>query len=182
MTTRMKSPLHLVLMMLVGVFLATPALAQDEAAAEDASSASEEAVQIPEDAVPPADDAFEAVEDAAETTEGAIETTEDVQITEDAEAIQDDSQLAQDTSTVEWVVNEAADAAPVTLKGRLVEALGDNEYVFEDATGTVQVEIDEAVFGPDEFQAGLEIEIVGEVDKADQDDVVEIDVESVNMV
>lgn len=88
---------------------------------------------------------------------------------------------AVDTVTVEWVVSEAADDAPVTLRGRLVEALEDEQYLFEDETGTIQVEIDDENFNLEPFQAGLYVEISGEVDK-DEVDVIEIDVARVTTI
>jgi len=210
----MKAPLYLVLLMLVGAFLATPAIAQDEAAPEDttisvqdadeaaqavdeaaqatdeaaqateeAAEATEEAVQATEDAAQTTEDAVEMTEDAVQTTEEAVEMTEDaVQTTQEAvEMTEDAEQPTQDTVTVEWIVNEAPNDSPVIVKGRLVESLGDNEYVFEDETGTVQVEIDDDVLSPDQFQAGVEVEIVGEVDR-DQEEGVEIEVARLNMV
>jgi uncharacterized protein (TIGR00156 family) len=200
MNTYMKAPLYLVLLMLVGAFLATPAIAQDEAAPEDttisaqdadeaaqavdeAAQATDEAAQATEEAAEATEEAVQATEDAAQTTEDAVEVTEDaVQTTEEAvEMTEDAEQPAQDTVTVEWIVNEAPDASSVTVKGRLVESLGDNEYVFEDETGTVQVEIDDDLLSPDQFQAGVEVEIVGEVD-IDQEEGVEIEVERLNVV
>lgn len=57
------------------------------------------------------------------------------------------------------------DDAPVTLKGVIVKSLGDEKYTFKDASGTINVEIDDDIWqgrtiGPDDV-----VIISGEVDK-----------------
>ena len=57
------------------------------------------------------------------------------------------------------------DDAKVTLRGKIVQHLGGKHYVFQDATGTIDVEISDKRWqgqniGPDDL-----VEIYGEVDK-----------------
>ena len=57
------------------------------------------------------------------------------------------------------------DDARVSLKGNIVKNLGDEEYTFQDATGTIEVEIDDDIWrgrtvGPEDV-----VIISGEVDK-----------------
>lgn len=60
---------------------------------------------------------------------------------------------------------EMRDDARVSLKGSIVNSLGDEAYIFRDATGTIEVDIDNDVWsgltvGPEDV-----ITISGEVDK-----------------
>lgn len=57
------------------------------------------------------------------------------------------------------------DDAQVTLRGKIVQSLGDDDYLFEDSTGSITVEIDDKRWqglqvGPDDL-----VEIQGELDK-----------------
>ncbi|CAK7033066.1 MAG: Protein YgiW [Desulfovibrio sp.] len=57
------------------------------------------------------------------------------------------------------------DDAPVALKGYIVQNLGNEDYLFKDATGTITVEIDHDKWagqniGPDDL-----VQLYGEVDK-----------------
>jgi uncharacterized protein (TIGR00156 family) len=69
------------------------------------------------------------------------------------------------------------DDTRVALQGRIIRSLGGKEYVFQDSTGTITVEISQEKWqgrniGPDDL-----VEIHGEVDKDRSD--VEIDAERV---
>lgn len=57
------------------------------------------------------------------------------------------------------------DDAFVTLQGRIVSALGDEKYVFQDATGSVTVEIDDDEWRGITVTPETTIEITGELDK-----------------
>ena len=69
-----------------------------------------------------------------------------------------------DMVTVKEALNMRDDAR-VTLKGSIVRSLGDEAYTFKDATGTIEVEIDNDVWrglsvGPEDI-----VVISGEIDK-----------------
>ena len=53
----------------------------------------------------------------------------------------------------------------VTLRGRIVAGLGDEKYVFQDATGSVTVEIDDDEWRGITVTPETTIEITGELDK-----------------
>ena len=40
-------------------------------------------------------------------------------------------------------VNEMRDDVPVIVKGHIIQRMGDENYLFEDATGSITVEIDD---------------------------------------
>lgn len=87
---------------------------------------------------------------------------------------------ADGVTNVEFVLAEAPDDLPVKLHGTLTASLGDERYTFEDETGTIQVHIDDDVFNPDLFTEGIEVHLVGEVDK-DQGEETEVEVEFVEL-
>lgn len=122
-----------------------------------------------------AQEATPAVEDTT------IIQTEPVETPMDAVDYPADPVDAQTHVSVEFVLNEAPDDLPVTLHGRLVEALGDDFYIFEDETGVINVKIGEDTLDPDQFVAGVEVEISGEVDR-DDGEATAIDVEEVRTI
>lgn len=76
--------------------------------------------------------------------------------------------------TVEQV-RGLADNSPVIIRGYLLRQNGENSYVFQDSTGTINLEIDEGDWGgltvsPEEY-----IEVWGEVDRNGMS-MVEVDV------
>ena len=52
----------------------------------------------------------------------------------------------------------------VKLKGFIIEQLGDDNYMFKDATGKIKVEIDKKRLPAATFNENTEMEIIGEVD------------------
>ena len=72
----------------------------------------------------------------------------------------------QTFTSVEQVIKEAKDDAPVALRGKLVRKLSDETYMFADQTGETQVEIDDKIFPKEPVDANTTVEIVGEMDKA----------------
>lgn len=66
---------------------------------------------------------------------------------------------------VQEVLTNTPDDAYVTVQGRLVEYLGDEDYVLEDETGRITVEIDDDLLEPRDFKAGMLVEVFGEVDR-----------------
>ena len=62
-------------------------------------------------------------------------------------------------------VKEMRDDANVTLRGNIVQHLGGDDYLFRDATGTVQVEIDHDKWGGRKVTPTDVVVLHGEVDK-----------------
>ena len=58
-----------------------------------------------------------------------------------------------------------ADDAHVTLRGQIERHLGGENYLFRDATGTLEVEIDERRWNGQSVSPQDKVEISGEVDK-----------------
>lgn len=56
------------------------------------------------------------------------------------------------------------DDAKVELKGYIVQSLGDEKYTFQDATGSITVEIDDELWNGKAISNKTLITIVGEVD------------------
>ncbi|MDR0716757.1 MAG: NirD/YgiW/YdeI family stress tolerance protein [Azoarcus sp.] len=57
------------------------------------------------------------------------------------------------------------DDAKVTLRGNIVRGLGDEKYLFRDATGEIVVEIDDDLWRGRTVEAKDTVEIRGEVDR-----------------
>ncbi len=57
------------------------------------------------------------------------------------------------------------DDTPVTLTGKIVSSLGDEKYLFRDATGEIIIEIDDEDWRGITVTPETTLEIVGEVDK-----------------
>lgn len=72
------------------------------------------------------------------------------------------------------------DDANVTLKGNITQNLGGEKYVFQDATGTITVEIDNDKWNGQPVAPQDLVEIRGEVDKDWNS--TEIDVEQITKV
>ena len=72
------------------------------------------------------------------------------------------------------------DDAPVKISGKIQKSLGNEKYLFKDATGTIIIEIDEEEWNGVNATPETEIIIVGEVDKGMLEDT-EVDVETVTM-
>lgn len=60
---------------------------------------------------------------------------------------------------------EAADDAPVVLKGRIVQRIKGDIYEFKDATGTMKVEIDDEDWPPMPIGEKDTVKLTGEVDR-----------------
>ena len=60
---------------------------------------------------------------------------------------------------------EAADDTHVVLEGQIVKRLQDELYEFKDATGTIQVEIDDEDLPQVAFDDKTKVKLTGEVDK-----------------
>ena len=81
--------------------------------------------------------------------------------------------------TVSEALNLPDDAA-VKISGKIQKSLGNEKYLFKDATGTIIIEIDDDEWNGVNATPDTEIVIMGEVDKGMLEDA-EIDVESVTM-
>lgn len=70
------------------------------------------------------------------------------------------------TMTVAQALARARDDEYVTLRGKIVQYLGDENYMFADSTGSIHVEIDRKKF-PHGQQVGADtpVEITGEFDR-----------------
>src|SRR5690625_7251123 len=64
---------------------------------------------------------------------------------------------------VQEVLTNTPDDAYVTIQGRLVEYLGVVDYVLEDVTGRITVEIDDDLIAQRYFATWMLVEEVGEV-------------------
>lgn len=72
------------------------------------------------------------------------------------------------------------DDAPVTLRGNITERVSDELYLFKDASGTINVDIDDKRWNGVTITPQDVVEIQGEVDKGRHG--VEIDVKRINKV
>ena len=59
---------------------------------------------------------------------------------------------------------DARDDTPAILEGHVVERVGKDKYVFQDATGKITVEIDHKVFGARIVTPQTRVRLSGEVD------------------
>lgn len=60
---------------------------------------------------------------------------------------------------------KASDDAPVVLEGRIIKRLNNERYEFQDATGTIQVEIDDDEWPGQAISEATEVRLFGEVDR-----------------
>lgn len=74
-----------------------------------------------------------------------------------------------------------ADDAHVTVRGEIVEVLRREHYVLSDASGRVEVEIDDDLLRPEDARVGMRVEITGEVER-DRDEPVEIEADRVTVL
>ena len=62
-------------------------------------------------------------------------------------------------------VNEMRDDVPVIVKGNIVQRMGDDNYLFEDATGSITVEIDDEDWRGQTITPTDTVKLYGEVDR-----------------
>ena len=65
-------------------------------------------------------------------------------------------------------VKNASDETPCILVGNIIERVRHDKYTFQDASGTVVVEIENKIFGNNEVTPQTKVKLVGEVDKKRQ--------------
>lgn len=84
-------------------------------------------------------------------------------------------------TTVQAVLDDPQDDQVVTLRGRILEKVGDEKYAFTDDSAQIRVEIDREVFPPQQITPEMQVEIYGEVEDDFLQDP-EIDVERLTVV
>lgn len=62
-------------------------------------------------------------------------------------------------------VNEMRDDVPVIVKGHIVQRMGKDKYLFEDATGSISVEIDDDDWRGQTVAPADTVKLYGEVDR-----------------
>ena len=62
-------------------------------------------------------------------------------------------------------INEMRDDVPVIIKGHIVQRMGDEKYLFEDATGSITVEIDDDDWRGQTITPTDTVKMYGEVDR-----------------
>ncbi|UVE18057.1 NirD/YgiW/YdeI family stress tolerance protein [Pseudomonas sp. LS44] len=60
---------------------------------------------------------------------------------------------------------DAADDTPVALTGQIVKRLKGDKYEFKDATGTIQVEIDDDEWPAQSISESAKVKLTGEVER-----------------
>ncbi len=61
-------------------------------------------------------------------------------------------------------VKEMRDDVPVIVKGNIIQRMGDEKYLFQDATGSITVEIDNKDWRGQTVTPSDEVKLYGEVD------------------
>ncbi len=78
-------------------------------------------------------------------------------------------------------VRNMADNAPVVVRGYMVRQNGENSYIFQDSTGTINLEIDDADWGGLTVTPNDYVEVWGAVDRNGMS-VMEIDVSAIKKI
>ena len=84
------------------------------------------------------------------------------------------------TQPAVWSVTEVVslpDDTPVVMRGRITKNMGNNIFVFEDASGTIMMEIDEESWNGNTVRVDDVVTVYGNVDKSSN--YTEVDVESI---
>ena len=79
-----------------------------------------------------------------------------------------------------WSVTEVVslpDETPVVMRGRITKNMGNNIFVFEDASGTIMLEIDEESWNGNTVRVDDIVTVYGNVDKGTN--YTEVDVNSI---
>ena len=61
-------------------------------------------------------------------------------------------------------VNEMRDDVPVIIKGKIIQRIDDEEYLFEDETGSITVEIDDDAWRGQTITPTDTVKLYGEID------------------
>jgi uncharacterized protein (TIGR00156 family) len=88
--------------------------------------------------------------------------------------------MVHQTAPVYWSVTEVVDMpddTPVVLVGRITKNMGNEMFVFEDASGTIMLEIDEEDWNGNTVRVDDIVTVYGHVDK--KGNITEIEVDSI---
>lgn len=61
-------------------------------------------------------------------------------------------------------VREMRDDVPVIVKGKIIQRMGDEKYLFEDSTGSITVEIDDETWRGQTITPADDVKLQGDVD------------------
>ncbi len=81
----------------------------------------------------------------------------------------------QETIVTVKQVNEMRDDVPVVVQGHIVQRMGNEKYLFEDATGAITVEIDDDDWRGQTIMPADTVKLYGEVDRGFFKTEIEID-------
>lgn len=95
-------------------------------------------------------------------------------------AMSDNSNMNNNTMTVVSVqeVQGMSDNSPVVMRGYMLRQNGENSYIFQDSTGSINLEIDEEDWGDQTFMPSDFVEVWGEVDRNGAS-MIEVDVSAI---
>ena len=95
-------------------------------------------------------------------------------------AMSDNSNMNNNTMTVVSVqeVQGMSDNSPVVMRGYMLRQNGENSYIFQDDTGSINLEIDEEDWGGQTFMPSDFVEVWGEVDRNGMS-MIEVDVSAI---
>jgi uncharacterized protein (TIGR00156 family) len=90
---------------------------------------------------------------------------------------QDQSSSTESAWSVKRVLAEAKDDQRVTVRGKVVRTLGDEDFILTDDTGEIRIEVDDDQT-KQKLQVGANVEVHGEADR-DTSEPTEIEAERV---
>ena len=86
-----------------------------------------------------------------------------------------------DETQVQAILDNPTDDQRVTLRGRILEQVGEEKYLFTDGNAQIRIEIDAETFPQQRITPEMTVQIYGEVEKDFLQDP-EIDVERLSIV
>lgn len=89
--------------------------------------------------------------------------------------VNDEQTLSKAADATSWV-----DDQYVILQGNIVKQVGKDDYIFKDASGEIQVEIDRKAWRGQDISPSDEVKLYGEVDKSW--DKMEVDIDRVEKI
>lgn len=87
----------------------------------------------------------------------------------------------QPVSTVANILAQGKDDQYVTLQGYIIQKIGNDDYIFQDRTGQIIVDIDHEVFRGQKVSPQTKVLLQGEIDK-DFTRPMEIDVDRLTVI
>ena len=85
-----------------------------------------------------------------------------------------DKGVISNVATVKSVA-EMKDDSKVKLEGYIIKKLGSEHFLFKDATGRIEIEIDDEDLGKIMIKPEIKIRIIGEVDKDSASTTIDVD-------